>query len=1034
MTTPTRKYNPGFLSDDELVASFCVRLTEFESLVEVLHQCTGSSNQHQIVIGPRGSGKTTLLLRVAVQARRYPLATHYFPIVFAEESYEISSTGEFWLECLTQLATQMPRQEEDTTDLDRTVDELRAIRDDQTLGDHCLAALLDFANRHKKRLLLLVENLNMLFRDMPDANAGWRMRKILQTEPQIIMFASATSRFQEIDHPEHALYELFTTRTLRPLDTRQCQTLWKAVTGRCPASRTIRSLEILTGGSPRLLAIMAQFGSTRSFRQLMKDLLALIDDHTEYFRSHLDSLAPQERRVYLALATLWQPSTTREIANQARLDTNTCSAQLLRLRERGVVYVTGGSPRRKHYYLTQRLYNIYYLLRRHRRESDRLVEALIHFMEAYYSPDELKEITDYGLLEGPADKDDDLMQLIYQRVRSQLLTSPALTSHHDPKPPTERTSHSAPAEHSASALLERVNALADDRPEDALALCEEIVHRFRESEDPAVLQTVARALVKKGSAFLTLERPQDALDVYEQVVERFGESEMPVVGTAVAYKAITLIALGRAQEALDVCEQVMESVSGSDTTESQEAVATALVGRGAALEALGRSEEALEVLDRVVARFGESDIQDIVALVAVALGVKGTTLHALGRPEEALEVFDQVLESFGESQAPDIGPIVASAIVGKGTTLQSLDRPAEALDAFNLVVERFGEHPTRTLLQSVVTAFLGRGAALAALGRPQDALEAYGEVVERFGESEMAADLHWLTVAAYVEKACALQTLERPQEALEVFDQVVERFGESERPEILQFIAKALVSKGAAQDALGRPADALYAYDAVIERFGESEWPEVLHWVAAALVSKGVALRALDRPEEALEVFDGIVERFGEREEPGVLQTLMSALVYKVIILSTSGRHEETLGACNQTIDWVVKSKGEVAQANTLVIAILLTRARAAMAMGERRASEYDVQNALVFIGKGAHLSAGSLMNLMELSVDLGPGCMKELIQESASAHRLLPLTTALEWELGNKPRVAQEVADVARDIREQLERLKRRARLKPTI
>ena len=140
-----------------------------------------------------------------------------------------------------------------------------------------------------------------------------------------------------------------------------------------------------------MIAIVARFGAGLSFRELMADLLDLVDDHTEYFRSHLESLPAQERRVYLALATLWKPATTREIADQARLDTSTCSAQLTRLSERGAVQTAGGSPRRKQYYLTERLYNIYYLLRR-RRGPDRLVEALIHFMESYYSPVELKAI------------------------------------------------------------------------------------------------------------------------------------------------------------------------------------------------------------------------------------------------------------------------------------------------------------------------------------------------------------------------------------------------------------------------------------------------------------------------------------------------------------------------------------------------------------------------------------------------------------------------------------------------------------------
>ena len=79
-------------TDDELVGSFCIRTTEFEMLVEVLHECTGSSNPHQIVIDPRGSGKTSLLLRVAAELRRDPgLAAAFFPVVFAEESYEVST-------------------------------------------------------------------------------------------------------------------------------------------------------------------------------------------------------------------------------------------------------------------------------------------------------------------------------------------------------------------------------------------------------------------------------------------------------------------------------------------------------------------------------------------------------------------------------------------------------------------------------------------------------------------------------------------------------------------------------------------------------------------------------------------------------------------------------------------------------------------------------------------------------------------------------------------------------------------------------
>ena len=58
-------------------------------------------------------------------------------------------------------------------------------------------------------MVLLVENLNMLFADMDDPDAGWRLRHTLQTEPRVVLVGSATSRFDEIDHPDHALYDLF---------------------------------------------------------------------------------------------------------------------------------------------------------------------------------------------------------------------------------------------------------------------------------------------------------------------------------------------------------------------------------------------------------------------------------------------------------------------------------------------------------------------------------------------------------------------------------------------------------------------------------------------------------------------------------------------------------------------------------------------------------------------------------------------------------------------------------------------------------
>ena len=64
-------------------------------------------------------------------------------------------------------------------------------------------------------------------------------------------------------------------------------------------------------------------------------------------------------------------------------------------------------------------------------------------------------------------------------------------------------------------------------------------------------------------------------------------------------------------------------------------------------------------------------------------------------------------------------------------------------------------------------------------------------------------------------------------------------------------------------------------------------------------------------------------------------------------------------------------------------------------------------------------------MALLEFSVALGPQRMYELIQASPSPELLLPLTTALERELGLEPRVAREVDEVAQDVQRTLAQLK---------
>ncbi len=619
MAARVRKYNPGFLSDDEIVGSFRVRYSELESLLASLRASTGSSNVHSIVIGPRGSGKTHLLLRVAAEIGRDPALSEFYPVVFAEESYEVSTIGEFWLECLTRLTGQAPKEEQ--AELRMSRDDLRNRSDDRELANRCLGAVLDFAERHEKRLVLLVENLNMLFSDMTDRDAGWRLRHTLQNEPRIVLIGSATSRFHEIDHPDHALYDLFRVINLHPLDTEECVSLWQAVSGLHTQERLVRPLQILTGGNPRLLAIIARLGAGRSLNDLMDNLLDLVDDHTEYFKSHLESLPPQERRVYVALATLWRPASTREVADQARMDTNVVSAQLKRLVDRGAVRVEGGTPRRLQYYLTERLYNIYYLLRRGSGSSE-VVKSLIDFMDGLYSPGTLWDAFDEAL----------------RQIHDVRSFRPRL------------------ADVFVKGLLDEADWLVrSGQTDEAIELHDDIIRRLTADGACPTSGWVAIVLLENMNLLHRCDRVDEAMAVSEDLINRFGDqgddSCVLAVSGAQIYRALALLNAGEPSQTISQIDQAFARLDGVNTPLTPAVEGILFLAKGLALMRDGQPSEAVAALDGVVARFESLAEWNLARLVSSALTLKEIPLKtAIGEREAAI-----LLECLAETKDLDLG-------------------------------------------------------------------------------------------------------------------------------------------------------------------------------------------------------------------------------------------------------------------------------------------------------------------------------------------------------------------------------------------
>ena len=607
---PIRKFNPGtFQSDEEVIRQFVVRRHELAIVLEVLRENIDSpSCQHALLVAPRGRGKTMLLARIAAELRTdQALSSRLFPVRFMEESQEIFNVADFWLETLFHVA----REIEATGDYPDLAQELRGTHADlaarwqeKHIAEYIRSAVLQAADRMDRQLVLMVENLQALCDTQVDEDFGWKLRKTLQTEPRIMLLGTATSRFKGLDDVEQPFFELFRFVHLEPLEILDCRRLWQLVSNDEVTKREIRPLQILTGGSPRLLVIVAEFARHRSLLQLMEKLVKLIDDHTEYFRGHLEAItAKNERRVYLAVIDLWQPSTTAEIAMRVRMDIRAVSSLLGRLVYRGVV-TTERTGKKRLYSATERLYCIYYKLRRERDEAI-IVRNLIHFMKVFYSETEQAEIF--------AEMSDELRLVATQwpTVREDV------------------TRVIADLPKLGNVLSNGVHSDIELVPDGVRAVVQLKANPYQRLVQFAQELQVsdAVALVSKSLAQSQSGEPEAAIATYDEVVERFGASDVPAI---------------------------------------QEEVVKALLNRGVAQGQSGELEAAIVTFDEVVERFGASDVPAVQEEVVKALVNRGVAQSQSGEPEAAIATYDEVVERFGASDVPAIQEEVVKALLNRG--------------------------------------------------------------------------------------------------------------------------------------------------------------------------------------------------------------------------------------------------------------------------------------------------------------------------------------------------------------------------------
>lgn len=385
-------YNPASQSPEQLLELFIDRKNLLQRILTIIRaNSPDRPQQHLILLGPRGMGKTTLLTAIhhSVIADA-SLNADWIPVQFYEEQYGIGDLADFWLEAIRHLETALHRPPRIANNL------LDSTHDD--LAETAQAAFLQLLADTSKRALLLIDNLNDIFNDIDDGHALHRLRALWMTDPRIMVIGAAPSYFEKITSQDQAFYDFFRNFSLERLTQEEMQSFLRRIAEHLNDTAVIQLLEhapervaalrILTGGNPRLVKLGYRVLRDGLDGDIRQDLERLLDESTPFFKHRIDSLAKEARRAFDAIARRWDPISVDDIRRELRKPSNYVSAQIKRLIDDGFVEEVGGD-KKKRYQVSERFYNVYYLMR-HSREGRSRLRWLVGFMQTFYSSHDYK--------------------------------------------------------------------------------------------------------------------------------------------------------------------------------------------------------------------------------------------------------------------------------------------------------------------------------------------------------------------------------------------------------------------------------------------------------------------------------------------------------------------------------------------------------------------------------------------------------------------------------------------------------------------
>ncbi|WP_184171557.1 tetratricopeptide repeat protein, partial [Rhabdobacter roseus] len=421
-TTQIGFYNPGRLSDVEIERAFITRIKILEYLIQsITAETPDTIPQHYLIIGQRGMGKSTLLHRIAVELRKEKYRASFIPLTFPEEQYNVDRLSKFWLNCLDALADALERSGHTNllSQLDNDINQW-ATQARNITAPQMYAHFAQWTQRLGRRPVLLVDNLSLIF-DRLSKEEHHQLRAILMDQGgPILVGASAHTLADTVDYAA-PFYDAFQIQYLKKLTYEETLDVLRnlaeltnnpAFINTMYAQRgRLRTLYQLTGGTPRTVVMLYPLIQSGFSINIQTDLEGLMDVMTPLYKARFEELSEQMQVILDAVALHWDPIALEELRQITQLENQQIAPQLTRLTEVGwIERLKAYQKKGQAYQISERFFNIWYLMRRSSRRQKKELLCLTKFLVTLYGK-ELPQIAEHALGNSAAHRDHVSVQL-----------------------------------------------------------------------------------------------------------------------------------------------------------------------------------------------------------------------------------------------------------------------------------------------------------------------------------------------------------------------------------------------------------------------------------------------------------------------------------------------------------------------------------------------------------------------------------------------------------------------------------------------